>query len=291
MQRFKIIDMNSIIKIIYLTIGIFVLILISSCDEKEVLIPEYVLPDTDRVVLIEELTGVRCPNCPGGSAELKRLKEQFGDNLAIVGIHSSILATPYNNSKYDFRAPFNDQIQDYLGLPIGKPSAYINRRFYPGENNRAIPTIGSWASYVAAELESFSQLVMGSEHIFNPESRQLDFSVDITAKELLDGRFRLTVYLIESGIIDPQLDQTLGLIEEYEHNYVLREVLSEVTGDILPDVLNPGQPIIRNFNFILPQEEGWWNASNMSVIAFVTSYDTDDTDNREVLQVVQFDLL
>ncbi len=268
-----------------------IVFLFTSCDEKEVLIPEFVLPDSDRVVVIEELTGVRCPNCPGGSAELRRIKDQFSGNVAIVGIHSNILANPFPNSKYDFRAPFNDELQDYLGLPIGKPSAYINRRFFPIENNRAIPTVGSWAGYVTQELESPSALDMDVLHEFNPETRELNISLSINAKSLLEGRYRLTVYLTESGIIDPQLDQTQGVIEEYVHNFVLRQVLTNVTGDVLPDVLNPDQPINRTFNFTIPEEDGWWNVSNMNAIAFVTSYDVENPDIREVLQAVQFDII
>ncbi|TVQ47635.1 MAG: hypothetical protein EA362_06480 [Saprospirales bacterium] len=283
--------MKHYLNLVYFAFFTSVLILFSACDEKEVLIPDFVLPDSDRVVVIEELTGVRCPNCPGGSRELKRIQEQFGDNVAIVGIHSNILANPFPNSKYDFRAPFNDQIQDYLGLPIGKPSAYINRRFFSNENNRAIPTVGSWAGYVAQELESFATLEIDASHNFNPESRELDISLIINAKSLLEGRYQLTVYLTESGIIDPQLDQTVGVIEEYVHNFVLREVLTNVTGDVLPDVLNPDQPINRAFNFTIPEEDGWWNVSNMNAIAFVTSYDVENPDIREIIQAVQFSLL
>lgn len=268
-----------------------IIFLFTSCDEKEVLIPEFVLPDSDRVVVIEELTGVRCPNCPGGTAELKRIQKQFSGNVAIVGIHSNILANPFPNSKYDFRAPFNDELQDYLGLPIGKPSAYINRRFYPSENNRAIPTVGSWAGYVAQELELPVTLEMDALHIFNPETRELDITLSMNALTLLEGRYRLTVYLTESEIIDPQLDQTEGVIEDYEHYFVLRQVLTNVTGDVLPDVLIPDQPVNRTFNFTIPEEDGWWNVSNMNAIAFVTSYDVENPDIREVLQAVQFDII
>lgn len=267
-------------------------LLFSGCDEKKVNIPEFIPPNTDRVVVIEELTGVRCPNCPGGSAELKRLKAQFGDNIAIIGIHSSILATPYNDlSKFDFRTPFNDEIQDYLGLPIGKPSAYINRKLFPGENNRAIPTIGSWAGYIASELESFSSLEMSAEHSYDSDSRQLDIALAINSKENLNGQFRLTVYLIESGIIDAQLDQNLGIIEDYEHNYVLRQVLTDPKGDPLPDELKSAQTINRFFTFSLPAEDGWWKAENISIVAFVTAYYPDQNNSREILQAVQFNIL
>ena len=271
-----------------------IVFLFTSCDEKEVLIPEFVLPDSDRVVVIEKLTGVRCSNCPGGSAELRRIKDSlFSGNVAIVGIHSSLLANPYPDSKYDFRAPFNDEIQDYLGIPFGKPSAYINRQYYDEESSRAIlfTDSGSWAPYIAQELESPSALDMDALHVFNPETRELNISLSITAKSLLEGRYRLTVYLTESDIIDPQLDQTEGVIEDYKHNFVLRQVLTNVTGDVLPDVLIPDQPINRTFNFIIPEEDGWWNVSNMNAIAFVTSYDVENPDIREVLQAVQFDLL
>jgi hypothetical protein len=43
-----------------------------TCTEIPIQLKDPVIPESDRVVLIEELTGASCPNCPKGSAAIAR---------------------------------------------------------------------------------------------------------------------------------------------------------------------------------------------------------------------------
>lgn len=264
-------------------------LLIISCDEQEVLIPEYIPPDSDRVVLVEEFTGASCPNCPAGGSELRSLKQRFGNNIAIVGIHSSFLGTPRENSKYDFRMIEADQIDQMLGPYLGKPAATINRIFFEGEQFRPVANVGAWSGLVASQLEVPALISIGTERTFNNSNRELDIQFSILAREILDGNFSFTVYLTESNIIDPQLSQG-GVIEDYEHNFVLRKVLSSVNGDPMPSQLLPGEPVSLNYRFTLPEEDGWWVADNCKVIGFVTNRDPV-SNQMEVIQAVEISVV
>ena len=69
-------------------------------------------PDTTEVVkkvLIEEFTGVRCVNCPQGSAEIENLLSIHGDKLVAISIHAGFFAPPYPESLYDLRTPDGDK--------------------------------------------------------------------------------------------------------------------------------------------------------------------------------------
>lgn len=266
-------------------IVILTMLIVSGCEETGVVIPEYVPPDSDKVVLIEELTGVSCPNCPAGSSELKGIQQRFGDNVAVVSIHTNFLGTPKSNSKYDFRTQKGNEIEDILGLYLGKPAASFDRIHFPGETYRPISNVGTWSGYVASQLEDFAPLIIRAEHKYSEDTRELDMSFEIESKELMEGDFRLTVYLLESGIIDPQENQT-GIIEDYEHNNALREVLSSVQGDVVGNELDPLNILSRSFSYTLPPEDGWWVAGNCSVIAFVS----DQSKENLVLQAVKFNL-
>jgi len=270
----------------YFSILLLLALLFGSCDEKEVMIPEFEQPDSDQVVLVEKLTGVSCPNCPTGGAELERMKGQFGDNIAVVSIYTPFLGQPKENSKYDFRTQYGVQIEDHLGLYLGKPAASINRKLFPGEQYRPIANLGSWASYVLSELQDFAPLTIDVEHEFNTDSRELTMDFSITGRDFMEGDYRFTVYVIESGIIDPQ-EHPSGVIDNYVHNNVLRKVISSVTGDLLSTELSPHESVNRSYSFTLPEEDGWWVAEKCSIVAFVSER---TSESRDVLQTVKFNI-
>ena len=58
----------------YLFFSIFLIVGNLSCDEVS---PSINLIQTDRVVLIEEYTGVRCQSCPGGSDKIQDIIAQI----------------------------------------------------------------------------------------------------------------------------------------------------------------------------------------------------------------------
>ena len=65
---------------------------------------------------------------------------------------------------------------------------------------------------------------------------------------------------------------------DYEHNHVLRKMLTYYSGDNLPEENVAGRGYIFNYSYTLPDN---WNADNMSVVAFVHNF---EADNKEVLQ-------
>ncbi len=267
-----------------ITFVLFAMLFFSACEEEGVTIPDFVPPDTDRVVLIEELTGASCPNCPAGGSELQSIKNRFGDNVAIVAIHSNFLGAPRENSKYDFRSQEAQEIDNFLGLYLGKPAASINRKMFSGEQYRAIANVGSWSGRVAEQLDGPSELLIEAEVNFDQESRNLELEIDVAAKSIVEGDLRLTVYLTESGIVDAQLSQD-GVIEDYVHNFTMRAVLSDVFGDVLPQSITSEPSVSRQYSFEMPAEDGWWVAENCHIVAFVTLHRS--SDEMEVLQAIE----
>ena len=115
----------------FFTLLALVAILMPACKEKMILIPDVTVGK--KRVLAEELTGVRCPNCPDGTKELVRLDSAFGENLIVISNHSAgsfsiPLTTPL--SAYDFR----DQTFKDLAAKIG------THRRLPNGFNRSCKT-------------------------------------------------------------------------------------------------------------------------------------------------------
>ncbi len=234
--------------------------------------PEYNLigpTESDRVVLIEEFSGARCPNCPQGSQELENLKAIHGDNLVIVSIHAGDFAFPYPDSKYDFATEGGDQLLDLLGNPLGYPSAVVNRE----EQNGSYQVFSSrWASLVSEELEQPARLSIHTEVEYDTVSRVADMTVTILPFQDIPESLYLTVLVKEDDIVDPQADRAVseGIVPEYVHKNVLRQIISEPYGDVLLEEINAFQPIVKNYSFTLPPEDGWWQDTHCKIVSFIS---------------------
>ena len=96
--------------------------------------------------------------------------------------------------------------------------------------------------------------------------------VEVEALEDIEGIMRLMVLINESYLIDAQSNQT-EIIPDYEHNHVMKEMLSAVQGDILAsDGMTEGEVVPRSFSYTIPDEvNGEWIPENMEIISFVTA--------------------
>ena len=267
----------------YLTkfIGVlFMIILLASCEEKMVVIPDLGDIDSDRVVLIEEFTGVACPQCPGGSQQVEDLIAEFPNNVIAVGIHTDFLGEPFPDSQFDFRTEEGEMLEDYLGGYLGKPAASFNRIFQESANYTLVSFPNTWPPYFHAEVEKFAKVHVDVETVYDEVSRDLGINVLITAQENIAGDLRISVMLTESHIIDKQIDGST-YIDDYEHNHVLRDMLTNTEGETLIGTMTGGQTVTRMYTYTIPPEDGWWVAANMEVVAFVSLI---TADTREVLQ-------
>jgi hypothetical protein len=267
-------------------IGLFVTILLFSCDEKPVEFPIVDIPETGKIVLLEDLTGVRCPNCPAASAEIERLAADpiLGQRFVALGIHGNNLTKPIDNeSKYDFRNDFAIELEEYHKPFLGKPSALINRVYF--ENEDYIPSfkITNWESYIIKELERPQEVEILHEINYDESSRTLGLDLSIVPLSTIDSDIKISVFITESHIIDAQERQG-EIIEDYEHNHVLRHMLTAYNGDPLSSSLIEGEIVKKNYSFTLPiDENGLWNDDNVEIIVAITKESPSDT---RVLQAI-----
>ncbi|HAW06108.1 MAG TPA: hypothetical protein DCW83_15615, partial [Saprospirales bacterium] len=75
-------------------IALVCLYMLSACEEKPLVIPDFVPPTSGKVVLIEEFTGASCTGCPAGAAKVEELLNLLPNNVAAVAIHGAFLSEP-----------------------------------------------------------------------------------------------------------------------------------------------------------------------------------------------------
>ncbi len=248
-----------------------------SCEEVMVNVPDPKPPETEKIVLVEELTGATCPNCPKGAAALESILEFFEGSVVAVGIHGVQQAAPVPNlSKYDFRNPAAVELEESFAPFLGKPSAVINRVKFDDQQFVAITGTDVWSNYVEQELQRASELNLFIAADYDTNTRAIDIEVTVNGVRDLVGDYLITVLITQSHIIDAQEDVS-EIIEEFEFNHVLMDAVTDPLGDPFRTEITPGEIITQNYTYTLPEEDGLWVAEDMEIVAFVHNVDVDDS--------------
>jgi hypothetical protein len=229
---------------------------------------EPVVPTGDRVVLLEEFTGKGCTNCPKGSREIENLRSIWGGQLSVVSIHANFFADPqfFPLGQYDLRTDEGEQLFDLLGPNLGYPAGVINRTKFNGEYQHAANV---WGGYIAQEIEADPEIEFTIMHEYDPGTRLLQMIVSGRAKVAVTTPIRISVMITESGIVDAQDDaEAGGIVEDYIHNHVLRDMLTPFDGQDLADALAEGEEFEEEFtDFTIPTE---WVDSECTIIVFIS---------------------
>ena len=245
-------------KAIKLYMTIIISLLLTACDnisESERLI--YEMPVTaQRVVLIEDFTGQRCPNCPLATEVIENLQEVYGDAIVAVGIHGGPLGFKGNASTVGLATNLGDEYYNHWQLEY-QPVGLINRhgaKDYP-----------EWSAVIKEELakpavvtfEGNAQLTDGS----------ISVQINITSLEGTTAG-NLQVWILEDAIAAMQIMPDGSANAGYVHNHVLRTTLNGTWGENIS--LSEGTS--QTFDYQIAKDVNW-NDDQLSIVAFVYNDD------------------
>ncbi|MBT8232619.1 MAG: Omp28-related outer membrane protein [Saprospiraceae bacterium] len=258
----------------------------SSCEEQPVVIPEFVVEEGNRKVMIEELTGVSCAPCFDGAAVIEDIISSFPNRVILNGIHGAFQAEPTSNSKYDFRYPDAEAMENTFFF-FGKPSAAIDRVLFDDQEEVMIGDRDTWKSKVVERLAIPSPLLLTSTVTYDASSRTSALNIAVQALEDIPSAMKIYVIVNENDLIDSQLSNAFGEVTDFKHKHVMKASLSTINGDILGSDLNSGEVILKNYTYTVPDEvNGEWIPDNMEFVYFVTAVEQND----EVLQAASIHL-
>jgi hypothetical protein len=257
-----------------------------ACRENQ---PDYTLSRAevgDRVVVAEEFSGVRCPNCPDGTKELENLKVLYNDKLIIITIHAGDFAFRYPESKYDFTTSMGNTLLQLLGNPIGYPSAVINRVRDTGTQSYQVFS-SRWGNLIGSELVREPVLSVSLDIVFEASERNLTATMGAVPNQDIEGALRFTLLIKENNMVDWQSDVMApqGVDSLYNHRNVLRTILSDAKGDFVSDGVQAFDKIEKVYSFTIPEGDDWWKVQDLWLVAFVTD------DSGEILQAIEKPLL
>lgn len=244
--------------------------------------PSITIQKTDRVVLIEEFTGVQCVNCPQGSAEISALLKTYEGSLIAISIHGGIFSDPYPDSQYDFRTPDGNELIGYLNAPstgpVGYPAAVINRKLHNGAGQDRAVFQSSWAGIIGNEAQNKADVQIEINKTYDATTRELTINPSVFFQEDVAGDVHFTALITQDSIIDVQLDQN-GKVPDYAHRHVLRDVItSSYAGDLIGTDVTKETSENLNYTYTLPND---WDASKCYIIVFV------NRNNGSTLDVLQ----
>ncbi len=270
-----------------------IVVLLASCTEKEITIPEYTPPTTDKAILIEEFTGVQCTNCPNGAKVIKAMEEKYGDIIVPIAIHNSDdFSLPIDSSKYDFRTKIGDKVFSiHSSSSIPKPAASFNRVFFEDAEEIPVPPT-VWQSSLNTELQKPNVAYLDMILDYNSDTREVKVTATVSPVTDLKGTFKLSVALTENKIIDYQKipdDGGKSKVIEYEFNNVLRDMITPFDGELIGSDLKKYDKIVKTLSYTLPEPGDLWIPEHIDIVAFITGGEKDST--KPVLNAIKKHLI
>ncbi|GBU07762.1 hypothetical protein AwDysgo_10930 [Bacteroidales bacterium] len=282
--------LSSFLSLSYLVLGTIVISgFLLSCDrlnERDYLISLSPSDSTDispfaKRVLIEDLTGTRCPNCPRAMRTANDLQGLYPGRVIVLANHGSYQYVRSLSSPDSLTSEVGDFFYKTYFQNVGNslPQGLINRR--AGSNGKLFAD-AEWALAVSKEVDLMSDFSVKIEPTYKESSKTLEAKIEISTAKALEGSYSLTVLIVQDGIIHPQAEGA-ELVSDYVHKHVLRDAISSASGDVLNSgAISKGEVLHKQYTYTFPKQwarGGFVDASSCSLIAFVS-----DLASGEILQ-------
>ncbi|MEZ5045817.1 MAG: Omp28-related outer membrane protein [Chitinophagaceae bacterium] len=242
----------------------------------------------DKKVFIEEQTGASCVNCPQASSFLHQKENELPGKLIIMAVHSGFLTGKPEGGVQEFFNADSKILSDFLdGDAVGKPSASFDRVEYNVANNKynLLYSSNLWPNKITEQLAKTTPVNIHIQSSLNAENKVEVITTLAFTQNLVSTPIALSLYAVESNIIDKQKSLNDVIIDDYDFNHVFRKLISPVSGFIVLDSLTTieaGRVFEKKVTFDPTPLAGnhAWNLDNCHIIAVVHQRG----NSKEVLQ-------
>ncbi|MFT5970398.1 MAG: hypothetical protein ACI8ZO_000908 [Flavobacteriales bacterium] len=227
---------------------------------------------SNRNAVLEEYTGFTCTFCPDGHRRANAFAEANPDRALLINIHAGGYANP-GNSGFDLRTSFGEALANQTNL-AGYPAGTMNRQEFQGLQQNGTGTAmgrANWTTAGSQILALPSPLNIAAQASLDIETRTL--TVDVEAYytgDAAEATNFINVALLQDYIVGPQIDAGTQ-VPDYEHNHVLRHLLTGQWGDEITTTTS-GSFVSKQYTYVLPNTIGseLVNISNLEIAVFMT---------------------
>lgn len=284
-------------------------LLLTSCKEKGVVIDMgrgqrgvdttymgTIETPQSRVVLMEEYTGVSCPPCPKAHVVLANIKAKYGDRVAIMGIQVfgfqqawPVVEKGDTLTVHDNRTQTGTDLSlEIYGKVSALPRSGIDRAVLDPQVNELYVQRDFWSNEVDKRMAVPTPANVAIESNYNSGTKMATIKVRVAYTAAVAKKQKLTLVITEDKVIDAQEVDT-KIEEDYEHEHVLRDILTTSTGSaMLSNIggIEPGRIYERTFVYDMSAHP-LWNPDNCHLIAYVCNAEPTD---KQVLQAAEVKL-
>lgn len=208
-----------------------------------------------------DFTGTWCPNCPRMARGLELACEKAGDKIVPVGLHC-------------FGSAFDVEGGDDMAIRMGAtalPAGVVDMCTYVSPDTENV--ISFFARNAVRHTEAVYPVSTGIAASSKLNGRTL--KVDVTLYLKYADRYKITVWLTESGLVAPQKDYEVsgGVDNDYVHNHVMRRSLTDIMGKSF----STSEDLVEKKYTYETELPSGWNAGNMELLVFVSrSFDSKE---------------
>lgn len=255
-------------------------------------------------VVLEEYTGVTCPNCPRGIVAIENIQRLWGKKFIPLGIHT-YSSDPLGSGLSSYTSFLGC---DQVGAPSGRvnrgtriaaPLSYTasgtatfsGRGIYDAAGNEDL----TWLDLVNDEMATPADAQIAISTSYDAESSNVNVDVDVSYALNVEGvNYNLFTVVTEDEITSFQMNNLYGSTDEvygewgqggaygrstvapYTHHHVVRGVVGTTfngTGGLLPTTFEAGEPATANISFPLPSSVS--NPDNCNIVVMLIDTNTD----------------
>ena len=220
-------------------------------------------------VVIEEFTGVRCPNCPQGHVTIAAIKAANPGRVVSVSLHPiNSLGRPYNGvSTQDFQNTKAQVLFDYLGQIGLEPAAGLDRTKFSGQSAILLDR-NTWTSYATQQISQPTPVNLSLQTSFDSANFELRVVAELHYTQNVTEQSKITLLLTESNIITAQLNGSV-VDTFYNHKDVMRDFITNTDGDLITQTTEAGRVIRKVYRKVL---DAAWKPENMHLVGYVHEF-------------------
>lgn len=235
-----------------------------------------------RTLLVEQFTGQSCGNCPEGAMAIEALMFNNEDRFIWVAHHSYNYDSFCNENSVKYQAFFHGAMEAPI-MMLDRSKHHLVLETTDGIKEMDVlttmPTYFAYANnyqnFIDEELATPARVSVEIEQSYNEEEDML--YITVTGKktgELAGTHVGLTVFILEDG----QVAYQNGGSEDYVHNNIMRDVITDFSGDVLQ--CDDEGIYIMEYAYKIPSKFISYESNettvpvrkNMKIVAFVSNF-------------------
>ena len=196
-------------------------------------------------------TATWCGWCPRMNKTIKRAQELYPDKIQHLALHGG---------GSDLQFDSVGALMDLYGIS-GFPTGVVDGR--KQVQNGEIESTAQSIVQIVKETETTYGTASGVDINSSVSGRKAFVSVGVYLKKA--GNYKITVLLVEDGIVNPQTDYEEGDHPKYIHDCVARIAMSNVLGDAFNAAADFSE---KHFDYSVDVPDGY-NMANMRVLVYI----------------------